>query len=60
MNTKVKKVFDKWVKFMNDNGPMGEDYDRLCTDDFRVLRDMINKELAQLDEDDANFNCGAM
>ncbi len=57
---RVKIVFDKWIKFMGDNGPMGENPDKLGTDDFKQLRRLIEKEMAQLNEDDEYFNCGAM
>jgi hypothetical protein len=59
-DTKVQKVFKKWIKFMNDNGPMGKDEDQLRTDDFTELCLLIEKEMNQLREDRENFNCGAM
>jgi len=59
-DTKVKKVFDKWIKFMNNNGPMGKDPDHLSTDEFTEFRRLVESEMAQLNEDDANFNYGAM
>jgi hypothetical protein len=57
---KVQIVFDKWVAFMNLYGPMGKGEGSLNTDEFRALRVKIKAELAQLDADDDNFNCGAM
>lgn len=58
MKRTVQSVFDEWVAFMNERGPMGKS--GLNTDLFRELRDKMKAELAQLEEDDANFNCGAM
>ena len=58
--TKIEKVFKKWIKFMNDNGPMGKNRDHLGTDDFAEFCDRIEKEMKQLQEDRDNFNCGAM
>lgn len=58
MKNTVKSVFKEWITFMNKRGPMGKD--GLSTEKFRELRDKIKAELAQLDEDDQNFNCGAM
>lgn len=58
MKKTVESVFKEWIEFMNLNGPMGNP--GLNTDLFRELRDKMKAELEQLEEDDRNFNCGAM
>jgi hypothetical protein len=58
MKCTVESVFKEWIAFMNERGPMGEN--GLRTEQFRELRDKIKAEIALLEEDDENFNCGAM